>query len=124
MDRPDRVTEESPAAERERFELIGYSRCEADEAERLLADLRHKLQTLRSQIAAVEAENRTLERELLQQLGTWRKLDDANQRVEEILPQLRVVTGSLTYRLCAGLLAVLNRGRRLLLPSSWRNPAR
>lgn len=120
MPRPDRIAEGTPEADRERFERIGYSRCEADEAERLLASLRQKQLELRDQIAAVGAENRTLERDLLQQLGTWRKLDDAHQRVEDVLPQLKAVTSSLVYRLVAGLLGVVNRVRCLLLPSRSR----
>lgn len=117
MSRPRRVDEEAPIGAKELAERVGYARCEADEAERTLEALRQRQQDLRRQIAAVDAENRTLERDLLQQLGQWRKLDDGQQRVEELLPQLKSVTSSLTYRLVAGLLTRINRVRAFVLPS-------
>lgn len=117
MSRPRRVEEGAPTDARELAERIGYARCETDEADRTLEALRQKQQDLRRQIAAVDAENRVLERDLLQQLSQWRKLDDGQQRVEELLPQLRSVTSSLTYRLVAGLLAGINRMRSFLLPT-------
>lgn len=141
MNRPERTEEPVPATEYERHEAIGYLRCEVDEAERTLATLRARKQELQRQItladneqrdaertvlaqraelqrqlAVVAAENQTLERELLERLATWRKLDEASLRVDEVVPHLKAVTGSLTYRCVAGLLHVVNRGLALVLP--------
>jgi septation ring formation regulator EzrA len=69
---------------------------------------------LQQQIDAVQNENRVLERELVQQLASWRKLDEAQQRIDDVLPRLHAVTHSLTYRLVAVLLAGINRVRRWL----------
>jgi SMC interacting uncharacterized protein involved in chromosome segregation len=139
MNRPERTEEPVPATEYERHEAVGYLRCEVDQAERTLATLRARKQELLRQITladaeqcdaeralqanraelqrqldVVAAENRALERELLERLATWRKLDEASVRVEEIVPQLRAVTGSFTYRFVAGLLHVVNRGLGVL----------
>ena len=116
MSRPRRVEEGMPPDAESLDGQLGYARGSVDETERTLAALRQRQHDLRQQIAAVMAENRLLERELLQQLGQWRKIDDANQRVEDVLPQLKAVTGSWTYRLVAGMLAVVNRVRRVILP--------
>ena len=116
MSRPNRFEEGLPPDAEARDGRLDHARGAADEAERTLAALQQRQQDLRRQIGAVTAENRLLERELLQQLGQWRKLDDANQRVEDVLPQLKTVTSSLTYRLVAGMLAVVNRVRRAILP--------
>lgn len=114
MNRPERVETPLPKADRDTHERIGYARCEADQAEKALTDLQKKRDSLTRQIDAVEAENRNLERELLQKLGTWRKLDDATQRVDDVLPQLKAVTGSLTYRGVAKVLGVVNRTRKAM----------
>ncbi len=113
MNRPDRIEEPMPASERELFERIGYSRCEADQVEQMLLRLRNKRQEMASQILAVEAENAILERELLQKLDTWKGRDEALQRVEDVLPQIKAVTGSLTYRLVLAMLRGVNRVRRV-----------
>jgi len=116
MSRPPRVEKGGhPDAESEDGQ-VRHAHGIVDEAGRTLAALRHRQQDLRKQIAAVDAENRLLERELLQQLSQWRRLDDATQRVEDVLPQLKAVTGSLTYRLVAGMLGLVNRVRRAILP--------
>lgn len=114
MNRPERVETPLPKADRDTHERIGYGRCEADQADKTLAELQKKRDLLARQIDAVEAENRNLERELLHKLGTWRKLDDATQRVDDVLPQLKAVTGSLTYRGVAKLLGAVNRARKVL----------
>lgn len=142
MNRPERTEEPVPAAEYERHEAIGYLRCELDQAERTLATLRARKQELLRQIAladneqrdaeraldahraelrrqldVVAAENQALERELLERLAAWRKLDEATVRVDEIVPQLRAVTGSFTYRCVAGLLHLVNRVLGVLRPA-------
>lgn len=116
MSPPPRVETGGPPDAESEDGQFGHARGVVDEAGRTLAALRHREQDLRKQIAAVDAENRLLERELMQQLSQWRRLDDATQRVEDVLPQLKAVTGSLTYRLVAGMFGVVNRVRRAILP--------
>jgi septal ring factor EnvC (AmiA/AmiB activator) len=121
MNRPHRLDEGPEERERETFEQLGYARCDAEHAERLCAELRAKREQLQQQIGAVQAENRTLERELLAQLASWRKLDDAQQRVDEVMPQLQAITRSLTYRSVAALLRGVNRVRALILRKHRRS---
>lgn len=113
-----RVEESPPTKAASHDGELGYARGSVDETERTLSALRQRQHDLRTQIAAVTAENRLLERDLLQQLGKWRMLDEASQRVEDVLPQLNAMTGSLTYRLVALLHGVVNRVRRAILPKS------
>ena len=102
------------AADRELFERVGYARAEADGAEQALAAHRARRQELVRQNEAVDVECKQLERELLHKLSAWRKLDDQTQNVDTQVQQFRAVTGSLTYRLAAAMLRVVNRVRRLV----------
>jgi len=113
MSAAKRVDEAEPAtaAERAVFESIGHARGEADCTEQMLARLRARQQELLRQIDVVEAECRTLERALVEKLGSWRKFDEGNQRMDEVLPQFRAVTGSFTYRAVSALLHLVNRVR-------------
>jgi hypothetical protein len=101
--------EPSTAAARELHESVGGARADVERAEQELVRLRARNTDLQRQIGVVVGESQNLERELLQKLSSWRNLDDANARAEEVLPQLRAVTGSLTYRLVRGVLHVGNR---------------
>ncbi|MBL8753585.1 MAG: hypothetical protein JNK15_09810 [Planctomycetes bacterium] len=115
MPRSQRDEGEPPAtAAREPGERVAYTRGELDRTELELARLRARRAELQKQIDVVTAENGLLERDLLQKLATWRKLDDANARAEEVLPQLRAVTGSLCYRVCRVLLHGVNRAWALV----------
>ena len=116
MHGPERVEESTAKHARELFERIGYARCELDRIELELTKLVERRQALQKHTEVVRAENETLELDLLQRLTRWQMLDDVNQRVENVMPQLRAVTGSLTYRLVAKMLAVVNRLRRAVLP--------
>jgi septal ring factor EnvC (AmiA/AmiB activator) len=100
--------------EREVFERLGHARSDVERAEQAIVKLRARHHDLLRQVEVVEAENRALERDLMQKLATWRRLDDGAQRVDEALPTLRAVTGSLTYRITERLLIVLNRARFVL----------
>ena len=120
MNRPDRIEEPTPATERDLFERIGYSRCEVEQAERVLSQLQGKHQEMTRQIQVVEAENACIERELLRKLDTWKGRDEALQRVEDVLPQLKAVTGSLTYRAVHALLRSVNRVRRVFSRTAAR----
>lgn len=120
MKRPERTEEGLAADLREAHERVGYARCETDRAERQCAELRARREQLLQQIEAVRGENQLLEQELRQQLATWRQLDETHVRTEEILPRIRQVTGSLSYRLTSGLLGVINKVRRLVLPARPR----
>ncbi len=99
----------SNAGDRELHERVGAARADAERAQLELVRLRAKSAELERQIGIVGDENQNLERALIQKLTSWRKLDDANVRAEEVLPQLRAVTGSLTYRLVYGVLRIGNR---------------
>ncbi|MFN9706503.1 MAG: hypothetical protein ACK595_17010 [Planctomycetota bacterium] len=77
---------------------LGFAQGSAAEAEHALAAVRARHADLRRQIDAVADENRQLERELLQRLGEWRKLDDGQQLVDDVLPQVRAVMRTLPYR--------------------------
>jgi septal ring factor EnvC (AmiA/AmiB activator) len=108
MSRPLRSDEGEPSAA-PGSERAAYARGEIDRTEQELERLRARSAELQRQIDVVNAENEHLERELVQKLTTWRKLDDANLRVDEVLPQLRAITGSLCYRICRVLLHGVNR---------------
>ncbi len=99
----------SNAGDRELHEHVGGARADVERDQQELARLRARHADLERQIEVVAGETQNLERELLQKLASWRKLDDANVRVEDVLPQLRAVTGSLTYRLVHGVLHIGNR---------------
>jgi len=116
MSAPERIDGGDPAAAstREHFERLGYARAEVDGAEKALAAQRQKRQELSRQNEVVETECKQLERELLQKLAFWRKLDEHTQTVDTLLPQFRAVTGSFTYRAAAALLRTINRLRRAI----------
>ena len=116
MKRAERTAEEDTVATRAAWEGVGYARCELDQAEREAAELRERRRQLMHEIDVVRAENQVLEKELNEQLGAWRMLDETQLKVVEILPRLRQVTDSWSYRLTLGLLAMLNRLRGLVLP--------
>jgi chromosome segregation ATPase len=97
------------ASARELFERTGAARADVERAEQDLAALRARQADLAQQLEAVQIENANLERELIKKLHQWRKLDDATVRADEVLPQLRAVTGSLTYRGVRFVLHAVNR---------------
>lgn len=88
---------------------VEFTRGAVSEAEHALAGLRQRHDDLRRQIESVTAENRQLERELLQRLGEWRKLDDGQQWVDDVLPQVRAITRTLPYRFAVGVRGVMRR---------------
>jgi hypothetical protein len=116
MSAPEHIDEGEPAmaAERDLFERIGYARAESDGAEQTLARLRARHQDFLRQIDVVETECRRLERELLEKLSTWRKLENDQQGLDDVLPQVRAITTSHTYRYTAALLRIVNRTRWVL----------
>lgn len=116
MTRQDRREDDPSADALVAAERIGHARCEAEVAQRELDALRRQQDRLTRDLAAVRAENTALEQELLRELASWRGLDAHAQRLEEALPRVRQVTGSLTYRLADTVLRALNRLRRTLAP--------
>ncbi len=97
------------AAARDLFEQTGAARAELQRAEQDLERLRARHAELTAQVEAVQIENANLERGLVKKLHEWRRLDDATVRADEVLPQLRAVTGSLTYRAVRFVLHAVNR---------------
>lgn len=116
MTRPQRVEDELPRAAAGPSGEAERARGAGDEAERVLAGLLARRDDLRRQIDAVTAENRQLERELLQRLAEWRKLDEGQQYVDDVLPQVRAITRTLPYRFAAGVRGALRRLVRLVRP--------
>jgi hypothetical protein len=115
MSAPERIDRGDQAADdRELFERVGYARAGVDGAEQTLAAHRARREELVRQNEVVVAECQQLERELLQKLSAWRKLDDQTQNVETQVQQFRAVTGSFTYRLVVALLRGINRVRNLV----------
>jgi hypothetical protein len=97
------------ASARELYEQVGAARADVERAEQDLAKLEARHAQLTRQLEAVQIENANLERELIKKLHDWRKHDDANVRADEVLPQLRAVTGSFTYRAVSFALHAVNR---------------
>ena len=111
MSAPERIDEgdQARAAERDLVVRIARARADADGAEQTLARLRARHQDLLRQIDVVETECRKLERELLAKLSTWCKSEYTQQGMEDLLPRVWAVTNSLTYRVVARLLRIVNR---------------
>jgi septal ring factor EnvC (AmiA/AmiB activator) len=116
MSAPEHIDEGEPvtAAERDLFVRIGNVRAEADAAEQTLARLRARHQDLLRQIDVVETECCKLEHELLERLSTWREFESDQQDMDDLLPQVRAVTTSFTYRVVAQLLRIVNLTRWVL----------
>lgn len=116
MTAPEHIDEGEPAtaAERDLFVRIGWVGAEADAAEQTLARMRARHQDLLRQIEVVEAECCKLEHELLERLSKWRELESEQQDMDDLLPQIRAVTTSFTYRVVANLLRIVN-----LLTFGW-----
>lgn len=109
MTGPQDVKDEAPRAPADTAMQASHARGAGDEAERMLAALIARRDDLRCQIDAVAAENRQLERELLQRLGEWRKFDAGQQVVDDVLPQVRAVTRTLPYRFAIAVRGVVRR---------------
>lgn len=104
-----RADEDGPQDAAAMAERLGFARGSVAEAEHALAALRARHADLRRQLDAVAAENRQLERDLLQRLGEWRKLDDGQQLVDDVLPQVRAITRTLPYRFAVAVRGVVRR---------------
>lgn len=107
MTRPQHVEDELPRDAAGPASRADHARGAGDEAERMLAALLARRDDLRRQIDTVADENRQLERELLQRLGEWRKLDAGQQFVDDVLPQVRAVTRTLPYRFAVAVRGVV-----------------
>ena len=107
--------EDDPCADvRATAERIGHARCEVEYADRELEALRRQRERLARDIDAVRAENGTLEQELLRELAAWRKLDGDKQRLQDVLPRVRQVTASMSYRFVDAALRALQQVLRAL----------
>lgn len=120
MPDPRSLPSEDAAAEREVYERIGYTRREVEEARARLRELERNRDELRSrkedlsrQIDVVRAEVEALRAQLTERLGAFCALDDVDQRTAsvEIVRRIEAIRASATYRITAGVLAVVNRLR-------------
>lgn len=116
--RDDQGTAGVPPAELS--EEIGFARGSVQHNEQELARLRALLADLQRQVRAVELETADLERELVRKLAVWRRFDEQNLRADEILPEFRAVTGSITYRAVRLLQRAVDRGWALLTLRAFR----
>jgi hypothetical protein len=94
-------------------EQFGYQRCEIDRDQAALHKMQEQQRKLKHDIQAIKNENELLESQLLQELTTWRSLDDANTHASKVIPTINAITSSMTYRLVAAILRILRSVTRL-----------
>ena len=123
MHDPRSLPADRAAAERELYEQVGYVRCQCDAARATLLDLeRSKVELLARQdevarqIEVVRAEIEARRKELEERLGVWCGLDELDLRTgaTDLIKRVDAVRSSLTYRVAAMALAVVNKVRRFV----------
>lgn len=130
MPDPRSLPADQAAAERALHERVGYVRCEVEaararvtELERTKADLLSRQDELSRQIEVVQGEVDERRRELEERLGAWCSLDDVDQRLGvDVIKRIDGVRSSVSYRLTAGFLMVVNKVRRLVTLQWLRGP--